>query len=332
MANHLSDILAIWEPQKEQAGWVLATIVETEGSSYRKPGAMMLINDLGQYFGLLSGGCLEADIMRHARQCMERSSNKVIEYDMREETDLAWQLGLGCGGRVRILLQPVTLENEYHFLDKLLFILKSGKPAYYLQEVEASKSQNILSEAPFGAQLLNEYSNIFVSSHSPQIALAVFGGGVDARPVVNMANTMGWQVYLIDHRTGYAREKYFPGCVEIIRQPTGELAAKDWLQKINAAIVMTHNIDHDAAALKLIEKSSAEYVGLLGPSHRTESVFATAQIAKTEYLKTLWNPMGLAIGGELPETIALSVLSEIHAVLHKEEGESLGMPLSHYHA
>ena len=91
---------------------------------------------------------------------------------------------------------------------------------------------------------------------------------------------------------------------------------------------MTHNIEQDASALKILEHSSAQYVGVLGPPHRTDKVFNAANMSKRDYTKTLWNPMGLALGGELPESIALSVLSEIHAVLHKEKGESLGAPLS----
>lgn len=338
MGNHLSDILAIWEPQKDLMGWVLATIVETEGSSYRKPGAMMLINDLGQYYGLLSGGCLESDIMRHARECMEKSDSKTIEYDMREETDIAWQLGLGCGGRVRILLQPINLEHDYLQLDKLQYLLMSGKRAFYLQCLQVQSdnkhnqasndniSHNLLNESPFSAQQLEKLPDHFISEHSPQIAVAIFGGGVDARPIVAMAVNMGWQVYLIDHRTGYARDKYFSGCKQIIRQSAGELAEQAFLQRIDAAIVMTHNIELDAAALVLLENSAVQYIGLLGPTHRTERVFEAVDLNLSNYNKPLWNPMGLSIGGELPESIALSVLSEIHAVLYQRNGGSIGSP------
>ena len=123
MANHFQQILKIWFPERDNHNWVLASIVGTEGSSYRKIGAQMLINDLGQYFGLLSGGCLESDIMVQARRCWDSNHNRIIQYDMREEEDLAWKLGIGCGGLVRILLQPVHALNGYLSLDTVLAML-----------------------------------------------------------------------------------------------------------------------------------------------------------------------------------------------------------------
>jgi xanthine dehydrogenase accessory factor len=106
-------LLNNWYEQRDELEWVIATIIGTEGSSYRKPGAMMMINSLGQYHGLISGGCLESDIMRQSRQCWMSGKNIIIQYDMREEEDITWQLGIGCGGLVRILLQPVSADNAY---------------------------------------------------------------------------------------------------------------------------------------------------------------------------------------------------------------------------
>ena len=91
MANHLHHLLEHWYEKRDELDWVLATIIGTEGSSYRKSGAMMMINSLGQYHGLLSGGCLESDIMRQARRCWDNQKSRMIQYDMREEEDLAWQ-------------------------------------------------------------------------------------------------------------------------------------------------------------------------------------------------------------------------------------------------
>ena len=112
MANRITQLLTYWSEDRDKHLWVLATIIQTDGSSYRKAGAMMLINDMGQYFGLLSGGCLESDIMRQARRCWDNLQNRIIEYDMREEEDLAWQLGIGCGGMGKIFLQAVHAAND----------------------------------------------------------------------------------------------------------------------------------------------------------------------------------------------------------------------------
>jgi len=136
MANRISQLLSHWTDNRDKHLWVLATIIETDGSSYRKAGAMMLINDMGQYFGLLSGGCLESDIMRQARRCWDNQKNRIIEYDMREEEDLAWQLGIGCGGMVRILLQPVHIDNNYLKLDDLNRCLDQRQKTEYHQQVD----------------------------------------------------------------------------------------------------------------------------------------------------------------------------------------------------
>ena len=144
MANQLNQLLTHWHQHKDDLQWVLATIIATEGSAYRKAGAMMLINSLGQYRGLLSGGCLEADIMRQARRCWDDQCNRTIRYDMREEEDLAWQLGLGCGGMVQILLQPVNADNHYLQLDKLLLSLQQHQHCGYLQYLEQPTPKNQL--------------------------------------------------------------------------------------------------------------------------------------------------------------------------------------------
>lgn len=323
MANHITDLLNIWEHSKSTQNWVLATIIETEGSSYRKAGAMMFINDLGQYFGLLSGGCLEADIMRQARKCWDTGNNRTIEYDMREEEDLAWQLGLGCGGRVKILLQPIAQDNQFLSLGEMKSALEEGRSVQYSQEISETTPKNHLVSS-----VEAESVGCFVSEHKPQIRLGVFGGGVDARPLVAMAHNLGWQVYLVDHRTGYAREQYFPGCKAIIKNNLEDLADEAWLQKLDAAVILNHNVDMDGQSLALLQHSSAKYIGMLGPTHRTERVYESVGMTKNDLRKPLFNPIGLDLGGELPESIALSILSEIHGILHQSSMSSLNESIS----
>ncbi len=329
MANRISQLLQHWTAERDTHLWVLATIIETDGSSYRKPGAMMLINDLGQYFGLLSGGCLESDIMRQARRCWDNQKNRIIEYDMREEEDLAWQLGIGCGGMVRILLQPVNADNNYLALEELNRCLSDRQSVEYHQVVSQDSPDNKVVSASTSttttvARILKTAKHAyFVQQLTPTPLLAVFGAGVDAKPVVAMAAELGWQVLLIDPRVGYAKPEFFNKATEIIRQPFSELQQAKWLKQIDAALILTHNIKLDAAALVLVQDSSASYVGLLGPTHRTDRVLDIAQLTRQSLTKPLANPVGLRLGGELPESIALSMLAEAHAVLEKADGLSI---------
>ncbi|MFQ3191257.1 MAG: xanthine dehydrogenase accessory factor [Paraglaciecola sp.] len=329
MANRISQLLSHWSENRDTHSWVLGTIIETDGSSYRKSGAMMLINDMGQYFGLLSGGCLESDIMRQARRCWENHQNRIIEYDMREEEDLAWQLGIGCGGMVRILLQPVHADNDYLKLDELNRCLEQRQKAEYYQYIDENFPRNKVipidakSQSSDSSKPLIGSVDVFVQQLSPAPLLAVFGAGVDAKPVVSIAADLGWQVFLIDPRVGYAKAEFFTKASQIIRQSIDELYDATWLSQIDAALVLTHNIKLDAAALKLVQTSSAKYVGLLGPTHRTDRVLDIAKLTRNNLTKPLANPVGLRLGGELPESIALSMLSEVHAVLEKADGLSI---------
>ena len=329
MANRISQLLSHWTGNRDTHLWVLATIIQTDGSSYRKAGAMMLINDMGQYFGLLSGGCLESDIMRQARRCWDNQQNRIIEYDMREEEDLAWQLGIGCGGMVKILLQPVHKDNDYLKLDQLNSYLEQRLKAEYHQQIdEGSPLNKVLpivtkSQAIAASKYTDGVADTFIQLLSPAPLVAVFGAGVDAKPIVSIAAELGWLVLLIDPRVGYAKTEYFTKASQIIRQPIDELYDAKWLNQIDVALVLTHNIKLDASALKLVQNSSAKYVGLLGPTHRTDRVLDIAKLTRTDLTKALSNPVGLRLGGELPESIALSMLAEAHAVLEKADGLSI---------
>jgi xanthine/CO dehydrogenase XdhC/CoxF family maturation factor len=330
MANRISQLLSHWTENRDTHLWVLATIIQTDGSSYRKAGAMMLINDMGQYFGLLSGGCLESDIMRQARRCWDNQQNRIIEYDMREEEDLAWQLGIGCGGMVKILLQPVHKDNDYLKLDQLNSCLEQRLKAEYHQQIDEGSPLNKVLPIVAKSQAIaaSKYkdggvADTFIQLLSPAPLLAVFGAGVDAKPIVSIAAELGWLVLLIDPRVGYAKTEYFTKASQIIRQPIDELCDAKWLNQIDVALVLTHNIKLDASALKLVQNSSAKYVGLLGPTHRTDRVLDIAKLTRTDLTKALSNPVGLRLGGELPESIALSMLAEAHAVLEKADGLSI---------
>jgi len=319
MSNRLDSLLSHWLNSKDQHQWVLATIIETDGSSYRKAGAMMMVNDLGRYYGLLSGGCLESDIMLQAQRCWQNGFNRIVEYDMRQEEDIAWQLGIGCGGMVKILLQPVSAENQYLGLQLLYSKLQKNQPCSY--------SQNLVSDLPDNAVIdlgsAAASADLFVQNIFPAPHLAVFGGGVDARPLVAMASELGWQISLVDARSSYARKEYFPGATRIERKPAGELEAEAWLSTVDAVLILTHNVQMDADALALSLKSSSKYLGLLGPEHRTERVLEAARLTRNDLTIPLANPVGLRLGAELPETIALSMLAEVQAFLSGADAKSI---------
>ena len=325
MSNRLTALLANWFPEKDSCQWVLASIIETQRSSYRKTGAMMLINSIGQSYGLLSGGCLEADLKLQAQKCWHNNTSITICYDMQDDSDIAWQLGIGCGGLVKVLLQPINHHNNYLDLLTLKSQLDNRNACFYYIDTFnthaacASNNQVLLKAVDSLEPLV---------AIKPAPALVIFGGGIDAQPLVKIAHTLGWFICLVDSRTAYARSAYFKEADLVINQDYDELEQSLLLPKADAVVIMHHNVSLDAHALQLVKNqprlASASYLGLLGPQHRTEQVLATAQLLSTDLPSKLANPIGFDLGGDLPESIALAILSQAHAAIEQTSGESLG--------
>jgi xanthine dehydrogenase accessory factor len=321
MSNRLAALLANWFPEKDSCQWVLASIIETQRSSYRKAGAMMLINSLGKSYGLLSGGCLEADLKRQAQKCWQGETNLTVCYDMQDDGDIAWQLGIGCGGLVNVLLQPINRANNYLDLLALKNQLDNRSTCFYHIDTFNAHAKN---------QVLSKYDSSLepLIAIKPAPALVIFGGGIDAKPLVTIAYTLGWFICLVDSRTAYARSAYFQEADLVINQDYDQLEQNLLLPKADAIVIMHHNVALDARALQLVNRqttlAAASYLGLLGPQHRTEKVLKKAQLLSTDLPCKLANPIGFDLGGELPESIALAVLSQAHAAIEQASGKSLG--------
>jgi xanthine dehydrogenase accessory factor len=318
MSNHFQDILHQWYLQKDQFEWVLATVVQTKGSSYRKVGARMMINNFGQSFGMLSGGCLEADLKRQAQKCWLTSKNNIVCYDMSDESDITWQLGIGCGGMVKVMLQPISANNNYLQLNKLLQLLEQNNHVHYHQIVNDGQPANSFSQHPKEASINASFDRntlCFSSFITPKPNVVIFGGGVDTLPLVSLAKTMAWHITLIDSRTNYARPSVFKTVDTIINKSYQSLTDHPNIINADAIVIMHHNIEFDAQAINIAQHSQCDYIGLLGPQHRTERVLNHKVLKDKPLTKPLINPIGLDLGGDLPESIALSIISQIQSYL-----------------
>lgn len=340
MSNRLSQLLSCWLPQKDEFEWVLATVIETNGSAYRKSGAMMLINSLGQWFGLLSGGCLENDLMRNAREVIQSNQSKVVVYDATQEDSLVWLAGIGCGGLVKIILQPINKTNHYLYLPRLLESINESRPCYYLQSLRLEKNptnqlyidkKSVFGDVPKNLiEKLNQSDEsfleieqseaYFISRIKPDPSLVIFGGGVDVKPMINIGNELGWRIYVVAHQPKQAHLKFLNKAYALLKIKPVDCSQESWLKQCDAAIVMNHNLELDADSLKsLKEQEHLKYIGLLGPKHRSSRVLSIAKIIEENLPAKLYTPIGFDIGGDLPESIALSALSQIHAVLENKK-------------
>ncbi len=364
MSHHIEDLLNAWSAAP-QDDWVLAVVTHVEGSAYRKVGAMMLIHGMGKSVGLVSGGCLEADLRRRAQKVIQTGQAASVCYDATDEADASYQLG--CGGLVHLMLVPLCVANHYlHFQALKAALASQGRCHYQLDLVDASlspgaagssdsvgaqvwTSQQALDDAKVGWQLSDfprpgilpgqsvqgqSVQGLSVQGQSvpgesvqgesaslvvplrERHRIAIFGGGLDAQPVCQIAQQLGWRVDVVDRRTSYAREYDFVGA-NIIKLPVNELPQSFWT-RLDGAIVMQHNLELDAQALAAIHQHAQQlsYLALLGPGHRRDRVLALAGLEVASFGAYFSAPAGLALGGELPASIALSILSECHGVLH----------------
>jgi len=346
-SNHLSHLLAKWYPNRDKCDWVLATIYETKGPCYRKSGAMMLFSSQGDQLGMLSGGCLESDIGLNARKVMLTGQSISLCYDGSDEDDISFHLGIGCGGTVYIMLQQVNKTNGYLSLTQVHEALKQRCSGYYYQAIGNNKLEGITTSvhSNFEAEEINDISktSTIVSRSSntltgikeqwlvtpiiPEPHLLVVGGGIDARPLINMAQQLGWQVSLWDPRPANARKEYFSHVNHIIKGEAETLASFAVEKGVNAAVLMSHNIVIDAQALQILSSSKLQYLALLGPDNRRQQVISQAKIQE-DFLPFIFaGPAGLDIGGSLPESIALSILSECHASLYGKSAQSMSQVL-----
>jgi xanthine dehydrogenase accessory factor len=326
---------------------VLATVVATAGSTYRKPGARMLIMSDGSYFGLLSGGCLEADLAIHARQVLDSGMPRAVEYDMRGPDDILFGIGAGCEGAMRVLLEPAgpgspaatALANAGQATragrsTSLIMVHESADlvlgthdaaapplvtaPAGTLSPALLSAARRALIDAEsrtIVTETEGRRTRAFVQFLAPPPHILICGAGPDAQPVAGAALALGWRVTVVDHRPAYALAERFPGAA-VRRVDARSLRGSVAVAECHAVVVMSHHLPSDVAYLReLTEAGVPDYVGLLGPPARRRRI-AEELGADSERLRSrLRGPVGFDIGAVTPEGIALAIISEIHAWL-----------------
>ena len=316
------EILKLWRVLADagQPG-VLATVVRTEGSSYRLPGARLLLGPDGQHAGGISGGCLEDDILKRA-WWLTANGPVIRKYDTTPDGELATEgYGLGCNGVIHVLLERVTSEVPavLPILDK---VNQSRRAITVVHAVSAAAAgQHFL----LGDNDTNPFDvaakEVFVETITPPTHLLVFGAGDDAIPVTELAHYLGWQVSIFDGRAHYARAARFPLADRVQVRAAGSPAPEidDW----TVAVTMTHSYSQDREAVELLAGKGLRYLGVLGPRKRTRQLLADLGLEEGTMDSSLHGPMGLDLGGHGPELVALSVMAEIQSVLNGRNSGSL---------
>ncbi|GAA4380913.1 XdhC/CoxI family protein [Hymenobacter koreensis] len=342
----------------------LATVVEVQGSAYRRPGARMLVTDDGQLTGAISGGCLEGDARQRARQALQRRQPALVTYDTSDEDDPRHGLGPGCQGVVHILLEPLDFQDANNPLELLRDFAQHPEPAVLATVFRCAAGQAVadlgqrLLLMPDGQvrgsaldnpdltahlrrdatqaltqdqSLLREYPSasggtvrVFLEVLRPPLRLTVYGAGNDAQPLVRLAASLGWHVTVVDGRPRQAAPERFPEAAGVRVVPLAEVPALPLTA--DYALLLSHNFAYDLAVLQRLLEAPTPYIGLLGPRTKAarllEELSQDMPDAESQLNDRLYSPVGLNLGAETPEEIALSIVAEIQAV---RQGRAGGM-------
>ncbi len=333
---------------------VLATVTAVEGSTYRRPGARLLVTADGRRLGCVSGGCLERDVARRGWALSPGGPGVVLTYDSRGDDDPDWGLGLGCGGAIQVLVERLApaatawlsplRERVERRVPCVLSTVFSAKSAGALDAAAQSCGARLLIDAGGAGfidprlagdgRLLSAARSaldaggarvdaragapasalIFHEFIAPPLSLVLFGAGHDAAPLVAQAKALGWRVTIVDRRADYANRRNFPAADEVVACPLDRLDPRVELTSETFAVVMTHHFRDDQRALKSLLDSPIRYIGLLGPSHRRDRVLADSLPLRPGDAARLFAPVGLDVAAENPAEIAVAIVAEILAV------------------
>ncbi|TMJ08446.1 MAG: XdhC/CoxI family protein [Bacillati bacterium ANGP1] len=328
----------------------LATIVGVRGSTYRRQGARLLLTRSQQMVGNISGGCLEGDVMVVADEVMTSGQARLVTYDLTADDDVVWGLGLGCNGAVDIFVEPVDPSAEIFTLYRKAIADERALAAVTVLSGAAPGAGRRLAVWADGARIgtlgdatmddraaragtaaIQEGASrifslpgsagavqAFVEVLRPPIRLVVCGAGHDAVPVVQLAAQMGWRVVVVDSRERFLTRDRFPGARQFIKADPTSAPDRVPMDDRTYVVIMTHNYLHDRDLLRGFLRTGAGYLGMLGPRIRTEKILDELRrdgVTMSDRDRgRIFGPLGLDIGGETPEEIALAIVGEIQAV------------------
>lgn len=336
------------------SSWALATVVGVSGSTYRLPGARQLLRADGTSVGTVSGGCLDADLVRVVGEVILKQRPRFVSYNLSADDDEIWGFGLGCNGVTEVLVEPaataapllrelaeardsaqqvaaVTVIDGPRIGARLL-VRSDGSTTGSLgndgldRQAEAD-ARTALAHGRHSRLALADTSPIFIEVQVPPSQLLVCGAGHDAIPMVRYGADLGWQVTVVDDRRAYLAEDRFPAATALTLGRAEDLLDLVAVTGRTDAVVMTHNYVRDVGFLRALLPSAVRYIGMLGPRARTDRMIDELRrddvAMNDDSLNKVFAPAGLDIGAEGPDQIAWAILAEAQAVGRGRKGGPL---------
>jgi xanthine/CO dehydrogenase XdhC/CoxF family maturation factor len=333
---------------------VLASVYSTEGSTYSKAGAQMLITGGGVFQGMLSGGCLEGDLAERAQAVASSGAPQAVTYDLGQDDDELWGLGVGCDGLIRVFLQSLSKENDYQPFRSMqaafngndvqvcatvvgssvagldagtALVLNGGTIQWsdidqkYHDQIRGI-ADRVLSERRSQTRQMdigNQSCELLFTLLRPYPKILVLGAGMDAVPVVRFIAELGWRAFVSDHRPAYADNDDFSVADAVSCIDAQDIGKKFDLDQYDAAIVMSHHLVTDEHYLRQLAASRIPYIGLLGPRHRRERLMKNLGDDGQTLEGRLYGPAGLDINASGPASIALSIVAQLQQQITKSD-------------
>ncbi len=310
---------------------VIATVVSLDGSSYRRPGVRMLINENGQMTGAVSGGCVEKEILKQSDSVFKTGKPKMMTYDGRYR--------LGCEGILYILIESFDPDQE--MINSFENCLKRRKHfeinSFYTKKADVGdalgsvivfedKKQYSFAKNTKLQINRNNLLEVFNQKMKPCFKLIIIGAEHDAVQLCLLAFSLGWDVVIVTSPSNPQTLKDFPGATELIHKAPESLELA-WVNEHVAVVLMTHSYVKDLQYLLALKNTKPAYIGLLGPSNRRENILGDVieriPLIDESFFDVIYGPAGLNIGAETPQEISLSICSEILSVIRGQEPKSL---------
>jgi xanthine dehydrogenase accessory factor len=322
-------------------GVMLATVMRVEGSVYRGTGARMLVLASGESVGAVSGGCLEADVIARAAELLASGQPELVSYDTRSSDDAVLGLGLGCQGIIELLLEPLAGPALDEAVALYARLAHHREPVRLLTRVRADP-RNGRSSGRIGERAITAMDGRVLEGSAavagdpesaseviqPAVQLLICGAGSDAIPLARLASMIGFHVSVVDHRGSFVTPSRFPGAISLHKvDPATEheklFDAAVPLDRRTMAVVMAHSASHDRAYLHALLRTGVRYIGVLGPRRRTLELLGDGVAPARALPGNVYSPVGLDLGAETPEEIALAIVAEIAAVASGRAGGML---------
>ena len=295
----------------------VATVIETWGSSPRPLGSKMLITGSGKMAGSVSNGCIEGAVFEEAQKVLKSGTPKVAAFGVAD--DVAFEVGLACGGHIEVFIQPLRKEHR-----QLVGMLNRNEPATLRTNLVTGATELVMGTPP-GSELARRDGDVFIEPLRRPAHLVIVGAIHIAIPLHRLAKLMGYRVTVIDARAKFATKERFPDADELIVAWPDEALAKLEIDSSNYVVILTHDPKFDLPALRAVLTKQAGYVGAIGSRKTNQNRFDALRREgfTEEQLSRVHGPIGLDLGGRGAEETALGILAEITAVRFGGSGVSM---------